>query len=215
MRVRLAAALAAGMGEVFGVFVANSTANVGRRVRAPCPRAFAISTRAASAMCVRRARPQGPGSSTAPAPGALPAGRPVRRVPPAPWPMLPCAPAPRGPAWFAGRGLSRASVVHKRIVDAAAPCGVGIARPPNLIPESPASAWCTIQASGRSRPNPVSGSGGADVVRACELQHTIERVDSHLHLGRPALVLVGAQRIADHLLPASDGDLGQSARVVA
>ena len=76
-------------------------------------------------------------------------------------------------------------------------------------------AWCRDQAGRRSCPNPVSGSGGADVGRACELQHTVERVDSHIHLGRPACILLGTQLVAEHLLPAPDPCLGASAGVVA
>ncbi len=41
-------------------------------------------------------------------------------------------------------------------------------------------------------PQPRSGSGDAHRDRASQLQHTIERVDGDLHLGRPALVLVRA-----------------------
>jgi hypothetical protein len=64
-------------------------------------------------------------------------------------------------------------------------------------------------------PQPRSGSGDADRDRASQLQHAVERVDSDLHLGRPALVLVRAQAVPDHLFPARDGRLGASGRVVA
>jgi hypothetical protein len=41
----------------------------------------------------------------------------------------------------------------------------------------------------RARPqfaNPHPGSGDADGNRASQLKHAVERVDSHVHLGRPA-----------------------------
>src|SRR4029079_10725882 len=56
-----------------------------------------------------------------------------------------------------------------------------------------------------------SGSGEADVVRASQLQHAIEHVDSDVHLGRPALIRVRAQPVADHLFPSRDGSLGPGA----
>jgi hypothetical protein len=64
-------------------------------------------------------------------------------------------------------------------------------------------------------PQPRSGSGDADRDRASQLQHTIEGMDSDLNLGRPALVLVRAQPVSDHLFPARHRRLGASARVVA
>src|SRR3712207_7751242 len=44
--------------------------------------------------------------------------------------------------------------------------------------------WCTDQACGRTGPYPGPGSGDADGPRASELQHAVEHVDGHVHLGR-------------------------------
>src|SRR4051794_41897520 len=53
-----------------------------------------------------------------------------------------------------------------------------------------------------------SGSGEADIARASQVQHTIEDVGGDIHLGRPTLVRMRAQPVADHLLPPADGGLG-------
>ena len=63
-----------------------------------------------------------------------------------------------------------------------------------------------------SQPRP--GSGDADVARASQLQHAVERVSGDRHLGRPALVGARAQPVADHLFPPCDGGLGFGAPVV-
>src|SRR3954468_4571713 len=39
-------------------------------------------------------------------------------------------------------------------------------------------------------------------------QHAVEGVDGDVHLGRPTLVRMRAQPVADHLLPPADGGLG-------
>ncbi len=41
---------------------------------------------------------------------------------------------------------------------------------------------------GRSYPSPGCASGDADGDRASKLQHTVERVDGDVHLGRPTPV---------------------------
>src|SRR5215212_9028228 len=63
-------------------------------------------------------------------------------------------------------------------------------------------------------PQPRLGSSDADIARASELQHAVERLDGDVHLGRPTLVRAGAQPVADHLFPPPDGGLGPSAFVV-
>src|SRR5829696_2291922 len=60
-------------------------------------------------------------------------------------------------------------------------------------------------------PQPRPGSSDADIVRASELQHAVERMNGDVHLGRPTLVRVRAQPVADHLFPPPDGGLGPSA----
>src|SRR3954471_19078347 len=53
-----------------------------------------------------------------------------------------------------------------------------------------------------------SGYGEADIARASQVQHTIEDVGGDVHLGRPTLIRMRAQPVADHLLPSADGGLG-------
>ena len=53
------------------------------------------------------------------------------------------------------------------------------------------------------------------MVRASELQHAVEYMNGNIHLGRPTLVRVRAQPVADHLFPSPDGGLGPSAFGVA
>src|SRR4051812_13530205 len=48
-----------------------------------------------------------------------------------------------------------------------------------------------------------SGSGEADIARASQVQHTIEDVGGDVHLGRPTLIRVRAQPVADHLFPSA------------
>src|SRR4051812_3546873 len=47
-----------------------------------------------------------------------------------------------------------------------------------------------VHGSGRwtQLPQPRLGSSNADIVRASELQHAVERMDGDVHLGRPTLV---------------------------
>ena len=67
------------------------------------------------------------------------------------------------------------------------------------------------QGCGRTDPYPASGLGCVDVVRASQVQHAIEHVDGNVHLGRPALIRMRAQPVADHLFPPADGGLGPGA----
>src|SRR3954465_14245507 len=50
-----------------------------------------------------------------------------------------------------------------------------------------------IGGAGAMTPDPVLGSCDADGLRASQLQHAIEHVDRHVHLGRLTLVRVRAQ----------------------
>src|SRR5215212_6330394 len=63
-------------------------------------------------------------------------------------------------------------------------------------------------------PQPRLSSSDTDIVRASELQHAVEHMDGDVYLGRPTLVRVRAQPVADHLFPPPDGGLGPSAFVV-
>src|SRR3712207_3298968 len=79
-----------------------------------------------------------------------------------------------------------------------------------LLPDEPAEglAVAVVHGSGTwtQLPQPRLGSSGADIVRAPELQHAVERMDGDVHLGRPTLVRARAQPVADHPLEA--GDIG-------
>src|SRR3954464_14706617 len=60
-----------------------------------------------------------------------------------------------------------------------------------------------------------SGSGEADIARASQVQHTIEDVGGDVHLGRPTLIRMRAQPVADHLFPSTNGGLGPGSFRVA
>src|SRR5215207_3978331 len=60
-------------------------------------------------------------------------------------------------------------------------------------------------------PPPPSGSGEADVARASQVLHAIEHVGGDVHLGRPTLIRMRTQPVADHLFPSADGGLGPGA----
>src|SRR4051794_1382585 len=97
---------------------------------------------------------------------------------------------------LAARGID---VSHETVRQWARQFGQSFA---NQIRRKP--AWCTDQGCGRTAPTP-SGSGDADVLRAAQVQHAIEHVDSDVHLGRPTLLRMRAQPVAEHLLPSRDG----------
>src|SRR3954470_13215375 len=61
------------------------------------------------------------------------------------------------------------------------------------------SAWCTDQGCGRTDPLTPSGSGEADVARASQFQHAVGGMDGDVQLGRPTLIRMRAQPVADHL----------------
>src|SRR5215207_1041955 len=54
-------------------------------------------------------------------------------------------------------------------------------------------------------------SGDADVVRASQVQHAVEHVAGDAYLGRPTLIRMRAQPVAEHLFPSRDGGLGPGA----
>src|SRR3954447_18253896 len=56
-----------------------------------------------------------------------------------------------------------------------------------------------------------SGSGEADVLRAPQVLHAVEHMDSDVHLGGATLIRMRAQPVADHLFPSADGGLGPGA----
>src|SRR3954467_14086827 len=64
-----------------------------------------------------------------------------------------------------------------------------------------------IRGVGARTPAP-SRLGDADVGRASQLQHAVEDMDRHVHLGGPALIRMRAQPAPDHPLPSPDRGLG-------
>jgi len=64
-------------------------------------------------------------------------------------------------------------------------------------------------------PLPRLWLGGADVTRASELHHAVERVDGDVYLGRAPFVRARAQCVPDHLFEPADRCLGSSPRRVA
>ena len=50
------------------------------------------------------------------------------------------------------------------------------------------AAWCMDQRCQRNGPNPFLGSDDADIVRAAQLQHTVEDINRHVDFSRPTFV---------------------------
>src|SRR3954469_22365970 len=69
--------------------------------------------------------------------------------------------------------------------------------------------WC-----GRTEPDPCSGSCDADVLRAPEIQHSVQHVGRDGHLARLSPVCLRTQSLADDALPARHISLHQGAPVV-
>jgi len=59
------------------------------------------------------------------------------------------------------------------------------------------------------------GSDNADVAWASEIQHAVERLDGDRHLGRPALIYMRAQLVADDLFPSVHGGFDPGTLVVS
>src|SRR3954453_15346146 len=87
-----------------------------------------------------------------------------------------------------------------------------------LMASIPASArrGCVARMGevGALTPAPAS-SGDADVGRASQIQHAVEDMDGDVHLGRPTLIRMRAQPVANHLFPSANGGLGPGAFRVA
>src|SRR4051812_2684095 len=88
--------------------------------------------------------------------------------------------------------------------------GTGIRAPETL----PAPPCCTDRRYGRTEPDPCSGLCDADVLRASQLQHSVQYVGGDRHLGRLTPVRLEAQPVTDDALPSRDVGLHQSAPVV-
>src|SRR3954468_22691841 len=73
-------------------------------------------------------------------------------------------------------------------------------------------AW--INGCGRTEPDPCSGSCDTDVLRASQLQHSVQNIGRNGHLTRLSLVPLEAQPVTNDALPARDVRLHQGAPVV-
>src|SRR3954453_14708151 len=73
---------------------------------------------------------------------------------------------------------------------------------------------CMDRGCGRTESDPCSGSGDADVLRASQLQHSVQHVGLDGHLARLSPVRLRTEPIADDALPARDVALYESAPVV-
>jgi hypothetical protein len=64
-----------------------------------------------------------------------------------------------------------------------------------------ASPCCMDRRCGRIEPDPCSGLCNADVLRASELQHSVQHVGGDRHLGRLTSVRLEAQPVTDDTFP--------------
>src|SRR3954464_3753344 len=71
--------------------------------------------------------------------------------------------------------------------------------------------YCMDGRCGRTEPDPCSGSCDADVLRASQLQHSVQNVGRDGHLTRLSPVRLRTERVADDALPARDIALHESA----
>src|SRR3954447_26679421 len=74
---------------------------------------------------------------------------------------------------------------------------------------------CMDRRCGRTEPDPCSGLCDADVLRASEVQHTVQHVGGDRHFARLTPVRLEAQPITDDALPARHISLRQGAPVVS
>src|SRR3954452_9192775 len=77
------------------------------------------------------------------------------------------------------------------------------------------SPCCMDRRCGRTEPYPCSGLCDADVLRAPQLQHSVQYVDRDGHLARLSPVRLRTQPVTDDALPARDIGLHQSAPTVS
>ena len=87
---------------------------------------------------------------------------------------------------------------------------VGPTRQSQLI----CATCCMDRRCGRIEPHPCSGLYDADVLRASQLQHSVQHIDGDRHLGRLSPVRLRAQPFTDDALPARHIGLHQGAPVV-
>ena len=80
-----------------------------------------------------------------------------------------------------------------------------------LLSEPPC---CTDRRCGRTEPDPCSGSCDADVLRAPEIQHSVQHVGRDGHLARLTPVRLRTKLLADDALPARDIDLHESSPAI-
>jgi Saccharopine dehydrogenase NADP binding domain len=110
---------------------------------------------------------------------------------------------------------ARRPALFRQLADpfALSPGFEGPAQPSTMLPywDAVVEAWVQrgagIKGAAALTPAPTC-SGDADVVRASQVQHAVEHVDSDVHLGRPTLIRMRAQPVADHLFPSANRGLG-------
>src|SRR4051795_13613836 len=73
---------------------------------------------------------------------------------------------------------------------------------------------CMDRRCGRIEPYPCSGSCGADILRASQLQHSVQHVGGDRHLGCLSPVGLEAQPVTDDPFPSRDVGLHQSTPAV-
>ena len=73
---------------------------------------------------------------------------------------------------------------------------------------------CMDRRCGRTEPDPCSGSCDADILRASQLQHSVQHVGSDRHLDRLSPVRLRTEPITDDPFPSRDVGLHQGAPVV-
>src|SRR4051794_25771323 len=83
-----------------------------------------------------------------------------------------------------------------------------------LSAEEYAPPCCRDRRYGRTEPDPCSGLCDADVLRASQLQHSVQHANRDGHLARLSPVRSQTEPIADDALPARDVSLHQGAPVV-
>src|SRR3954462_6787357 len=76
------------------------------------------------------------------------------------------------------------------------------------------SPCCMDRRYGRTEPEPCSGLCDADVLRASQLQHSVQHVGRNGYLARLTLVRLEAQLVTDDAFPSRDIDLHESAPAI-
>ena len=111
-------------------------------------------------------------------------------------------------------GAAAEPALHQLVAprdDVRARDGAKFLRPHN---SGKAPPCCMDRWRGRTQPDPCSGSCEADVLRAPEIEHSVQHVGRDGHLARLTLVRLEAQPITDDALPSRDIGFHESTAVV-